>query len=129
MRKRDIIKKKLKSITEKDILVAMRDTLDSAYVLFKKKLGDYGVETYKAAGGIGVITRINEKFYRMDNLLRTGGQPNCESIRDTIQDLSVYATTLTAMIDKGLVDLDELHEQYMMIYGEKDDSKDEKTDA
>ena len=120
-RKRDIIKRKLKALTERDILCAMKETLDSAYVLFRKKLGDYGVEVYKAAGGIGILTRLNEKHSRLDNLLRKAEDPNCEPIRDTIQDISVYATTLLAMVDKGLVDLEELREQYRAIYGEIDE--------
>jgi len=122
-RKRDIIRRKLKALTEKDILTAMKETLDSAYVLFRKKLGDYGVDVYKAAGGIGILTRLNEKFARLDNLLKKSGDPNCESIRDTIQDVSVYATTLLAMVDKGVVDLEELREQYRAIYGEIDENK------
>jgi hypothetical protein len=122
-RKRDRIKRKLKQLTEKDILVAMRDTLDNAYSLFRNKLGDYGVEVYKAAGGIGILTRLNEKFARLTNLLQKAEDPNCESIRDTIQDISVYATTLLAMIDKELVDLEELREQYRAIYGEIDEEK------
>jgi len=118
VRKRDIIRDKLKRLTEKDILTAMRDTLDEAYTLFKGKLGDYGVDVYKTAGGIGIITRLKEKFARFDNLMRKVNDPNFESIRDTIQDISVYSTTLLAMIDKGLIDLEELQEQYVSVYGE-----------
>lgn len=120
MRRRDIIKHKLKALTESDILKAMKDTLDNAYIFFKSKLGDYGVDVYKAAGGIGIVTRLREKFARFDNLMKKTEEPNFESIRDTIQDLSVYATTLLAMVDKGLIDLEELQEQYRAIYGEKE---------
>ena len=115
-RKRDKIRQRLKQLTEKDILKAMRDTLDGAYALFKGKLGDYGVDVYKAAGGIGIITRLREKNARFDNLMRKSESPNNESIRDTIQDISVYSTTLLAMLDKGLIDLDELKEQYNLVF-------------
>ena len=90
-RKRDIIRRKLKRLSEKDILKAMRDTLDDAYDFFKGKLGDYGVDVYKVAGGIGIITRLREKNARFDNLMMKTEEPNFESIRDTVQDMSVYA--------------------------------------
>jgi hypothetical protein len=114
IRRRDKIRAKLRRLSEKDILKAMRDTLDEGYALFKRKLGDYGVDVYKDAGGIGIITRLKDKFGRFDNLMRKRTDPNFESIRDTVQDISVYATTLLAMIDKGLIDLEELQEQYIM---------------
>lgn len=122
-RRRDTIRRRLKALTESDILKAMKETLDNAYVLFRQKLGDYGVDVYKVAGGIGIMTRLNEKFARLDNLMKKAEDPSCETIRDTIQDISVYATTLLAMVDKNVVDLEELREQYRAIYGEINDEE------
>jgi len=124
-RKRDIIKQKLRKLTDKQILADIRDTLDKSFEVFKVKLGKYGLDGYKAAGGIGILTRITEKYYRMDNLLRTSEESDVPAIRDTIQDLSVYSTTLLAMIDKELVDVDEIRDQYKMIYGEIPHEEDE----
>ena len=119
MRKRDIIKEKLRQLSDRDILKAMKETFDNAYVIFRKKLGDYGSDAFKAAGGMGILYKINEKFNRMDNLLRTEGKPNYESIEDTISDLAIYSHLLKTLIEKGLVDMDEVKKDYMDTYGKK----------
>lgn len=120
MRKRDRIKNRLKRMTENDILSAMKETLDNAYVVFKGKLGDYGVDTYKTAGVIGILMRMNEKFNRMDTLLKKKGNPNFESIHDNLQDIFVLAAAASAMLKKELGDIEEIQEQYRSIYGEAD---------
>jgi hypothetical protein len=102
----------------------MRETLDAGYELFKKKLSDYGINVFKASGGIGIITKIREKYARFDNLMLKEGEPECEPIRDTIQDLAWYAATLLSMIDKEVVDLEELKEQYKIIFGDNADEED-----
>lgn len=118
-RKRDRIREKLKRLTESDILKAMKETLDSAYTTFKGKLGDYGVETYKAAGAIGIIGRMRDKFMRIDNLLKNTKEPNYESVLDNLEDIAILATTALALFKKELADMEELQEQYKMIYGEE----------
>lgn len=120
MRKRDLIRKKLRELSDKEILKAMRDTLDQAYSIFKKKLGDYGSDAFKMAGGMGILYKINEKFNRMDHLLRIEGTPNYESIEDTISDLAIYSHILKSLIEKGLVDMDEVKKDYMDTYGKKE---------
>jgi len=117
MRKRDLIRQKLKAMTDKDILKAMRDALDSSYDVFKKKLGDYGSDAFKMAGGMGLLYKVNEKFNRMDHLLRTDGEPNYESIEDTISDLAVYSHILKSLIEKDLVDMDHVKQEYRDTYG------------
>jgi len=125
MRKRDLIRQKLKAMTDKDILSAMRDTLDKSYEIFRKKLGDYGSDAFKMAGGMGILYKINEKFNRMDHLLRVEGPPNCESIEDTISDLGVYTHILKSLIEKELVDMDKVKKEYMETYGKKERLTDE----
>jgi hypothetical protein len=124
MRKRDRIRLKLKKLTEAQILQAMRETFDDAYNTFRRKLGDYGVDVYKASGAIGIIGRMREKFLRIDNLLKNKEAPNYESILDNLEDIAVLATTALALFRKELADMEELQEQYKMIYGEKLDEKD-----
>lgn len=118
MKKRDLIRQKLKSLSDKDILKAMRDTLDKSYEIFKKKLGDYGSDAFKMAGGMGLLYKVNEKFNRMDHLLRVEGAPNYESIEDSISDLAIYAHILKSLIEKDLVDMDEVKRDYIKTYGE-----------
>jgi hypothetical protein len=117
MRKRDKIKQKLQDMTDKDILRAMRDTLDNAYTIFRKKLGDYGSDAFKMAGGMGILWKINEKFKRMDHLLRIEGEPNYESIEDTISDLAIWSHILKSLMEKELVDINEVKGDYMDKYG------------
>ena len=125
IRKRDRIRQKLKKLTERDILTAMRETLDAGYELFKRKLGDYGIDVFKASGGIGIITKIREKYARFNNLMRKTDNPNFESIRDTVQDLAWYCATLLSMIDKGVVDIGELQEQYRLVFVEEEEDIDD----
>jgi hypothetical protein len=125
VRKRDIIKRKLKELTTRDILSAMKEALDNAYLTFKGKLGDYGLKAFEDTGGFGILFEVRKKFFRIDNLLRKEGDPNYESIRDSIQDLQVYTTALLAMIDKGLVDVEELQEKYQRDFGKIEDDEDE----
>ena len=115
-RKRDIIRRKLRSLTEKEILSGFRDSLDGGYFLFKKKLHDYGINIFKKSGGLGIIMKIREKYARFDNLMRITDDPECEPVRETIQDLAWYCVTLLSMIDKEVVDVDELKEQYIAIF-------------
>lgn len=125
IRKRDRIRQKLKKLTERDILTAMRETLDAGYELFKRKLGDYGIDVFKTSGGIGIITKIREKYARFNNLMRKTDNPNFESIRDTVQDLAWYCATLLSMIDKGVVDIGELQEQYRLVFVEEEEDIDD----
>lgn len=129
MKKRDMIKQKLKRMTESDILQAMKETFDAAYLTFKRKLGDYGVDVYKASGAIGIIGRMRDKFFRIDNLLRNKESPNYESILDNLEDIAVLATTALALFKKELADMSELQEQYKMIYGEKDNDEELNSDS
>jgi len=117
MRKRDRIRERLKLFSDKDILKAMKDSLDNSYEVFRKKLGDYGSDAFKQAGGMGILWKINEKFNRMDHLLRIDADPNYESIRDTISDLAIWSHILITLVDKELVDIDAIKKEYQEAYG------------
>lgn len=55
------------------------------------KQKDYGPANIAAFGEIGVLIRLNDKFERLKNLIKTGKSPKNESIEDTWIDLANYA--------------------------------------
>ena len=118
IRKRDRFKAKLKSLTELDMLRAMKETLQSGYILFKGKLKDYGLGAYKESGPIIIYFRLKEKFSRLENLMGNDEAPNFEGIKDTIQDVFVLAATLVAMLNEELADIEEMQKQYKVVVGE-----------
>lgn len=123
MRKRDKFKAKLKSLTELDMLKAMKKTLQAGYTLFKGKLKDYGLRGYKEAGPIVIYFRLKEKFGRLENLMGNDEIPNFEAIEDTIQDIFVLAATLVSMLNEKLADIGEMKRQYKSIMGDEDNDK------
>lgn len=120
-RKRDKFRKKLKALTEKDMLDAMKKTLKNGYDLFKGKLKDYGLGAYKEVGPALIYFRLKEKFSRLENLMGNDEEPNFESIEDTIQDIFVLAATLVAMLNEELADIGEMKKQYRTIIGEDEE--------
>jgi len=115
------VRKRLRSLTKSDMLSSIRDVLEKGYQLFKRKLEDYGVDTYKTVGAIGIYLRMREKFNRIENLLKSEGPPNYESIKDNINDIFVLGAVLMAMLEKELADIDELKRQYKVIMGEDEE--------
>lgn len=49
----------------------------------------------------GIWFRLSDKMARWQNLLRTGKEPNCESLYDTFQDIANYAI-FAKLISRGL---------------------------
>jgi hypothetical protein len=123
MRKRDKFKAKLKALTNLDMLKAMKKTLQAGYTLFKGKLADYGLHSYKESGPIIIYFRLKEKFSRLENLMGNDELPNFEAIEDTIQDIFVLAATLVSMLNEQLIDIGEMKKQYKAIIGEEDDAE------
>lgn len=123
MGKRDRFKAKLKSLTELDMLKAMKETLRSGYVVFKGKLKDYGLGAYQESGPIIIYFRLKEKFSRLENLMGNDEVPNFEAIEDSIQDIFVLAATLVAMLNEELADIGEMKKQYKVIMGEENDAE------
>lgn len=76
-------------------------TLDEGFELSKKKQADYGHKNISSCGIYGVIVRMNDKFERLQNLLKTGKLPNNESILDTMRDFQNYGT-IGVMILQGV---------------------------
>jgi len=113
------MKERLRNLTKKDILVAMKTTMKNGFILFKNKLNDYGLDTYKTVGAIGIYLRMKEKFNRVENLLQSKLEPNCESIEDNLQDIWVLGATLMAMMEYKVADPREMQKQYQAILGEE----------
>jgi len=114
-------REKLKALTEKDMLKAMKETLRAGYTLFKGKLADYGLAAYKEAGPIVIFFRLKEKFSRLENLMKNIEEPNFEGIKDTILDIFVLSATLVSMLNEDLANIPEMQKQYRSIMGENED--------
>ena len=65
--------------------------------IYEKKNNDYGdsfSKSYKGLGAISAVTRIGDKYYRLENLVLKGKDNNevkDESIVDTLMDMANYA--------------------------------------
>ena len=71
--------------------------------LFDKKQQDYGPGNIPGYGTFGVVVRMNDKFQRLKTLFGDGKKrrkPKNESIRDTLQDVSVYAI-IALLVEEG----------------------------
>jgi hypothetical protein len=53
---------------------------------------DNGLEPWQAA-----MTRLSEKYHRLTNLLKKGGEPNYESLDDTFMDLAAMALIVRSL--------------------------------
>jgi hypothetical protein len=53
---------------------------------------DAGIEPWR-----GALCRMNEKYHRITNLLNKGGDPNHESIEDTLMDLAAIALIVRSL--------------------------------
>jgi hypothetical protein len=71
----------------------LMDTTDLLVDVMLKKHMDYGpANIANAPGGAlnGVAVRLHDKIARLANLLKTGNEPNHESIYDTLLDIANY---------------------------------------
>jgi len=66
-----------------------------ALVTSKRK--DYG-SSMGFHGPKGIVPRIADKFFRLDNLVWSDGKPKFESAIDTCRDLAVYALSLAVAL-------------------------------
>ena len=76
--------------------------------LFIKKNLDYG-DSYKDYGVVGVLVRMTDKINRLKKVSRTTidlGVPS-ETLKDTLQDLSIYAILGLMEIQRFVDDMTE----------------------
>lgn len=62
--------------------------------LYRRKNNDYGDsfgKSYAAYGPISALTRISDKFHRLEHLILDGSPQVDESLEDTLRDLASYA--------------------------------------
>lgn len=83
----------------KDICTKLHDT-------YKKKNSDYGDSfgiSYRKYGIISAITRMSDKWNRLESLILSKDKPlvNDESISDTLLDLANYAIMTYMEIENG----------------------------
>lgn len=76
--------------------------LDEMFRLYQKKNHDYGSSfsrSFKKYGLISAITRMSDKWERIDNLMQNKAEVKDESIRDTLIDLANYAVMTIVELD------------------------------
>jgi len=56
-----------------------------------RKQRDYGHENIRRFGRQGLCIRVHDKVARLENLTKTGAEPNNESIEDTLLDIIGYS--------------------------------------
>lgn len=104
----NVKRENLRILTKEDLVDRFRQTTEFLTQFFKDKAKDYDIEYYKELGGFGLLVRIREKYYRLNNLLQQEGPPKFEPIEDNIKDLSTLFTALYSMIQFDLISLDKL---------------------
>ncbi len=72
---------------------------DSFVMVFIKKQQDYGPYNIAKFGEVGIIVRLSDKLERMKHLMKTGMQPNNESLVDTIIDIANYCVILQLVLN------------------------------
>lgn len=59
--------------------------------IFIKKHKDYGKDNILDNGELGIAFRVNDKIRRLQHLLQKSDDPENEGLRDSWQDIAVYA--------------------------------------
>jgi nucleoside 2-deoxyribosyltransferase len=68
----------------------LRDIAMSNLALLERKSADYSRDNIEATGIGGIAARMADKVFRLVNLTNKDGEPNFESIADTLQDIANY---------------------------------------
>lgn len=80
-----------------------RDIVDEMAKTYEKKNTDYGDSfgiSVRKYGNIAALTRISDKFNRIENLILNGNaQVKDESLKDTLLDLANYAIMTVMAIE------------------------------
>lgn len=97
-------------MTQEDFLINFKKTLDDNFVIVRKKNADYATNedaflNFKACEAFGIsietalIVRMCDKMSRISNLVNKEAEVKDESVLDTLQDLSNYATILKIYLE------------------------------
>ena len=86
-----------------DNLVRFGNILDSMYRIYEAKNHDYGdsfSQSIQSYGPIAGLTRISDKFHRLESLILKGEQKvQDESLKDTLVDMANYCVMLRMALD------------------------------
>jgi hypothetical protein len=88
-------------------LTRFEEILKEMAALHRKKNEAYGnsfsisVEKY---GMIAALTRMSDKFNRIENLILNGAEENDESLRDSLLDMASYAVMSIVELERKEVD-------------------------
>lgn len=86
-------------------LVKFGNILDSMFRIYEAKNHDYGDsfgQSIKSYGPIAGLTRISDKFHRLESLILKGEQKvQDESLKDTLIDMANYCVMLRMALDKN----------------------------
>lgn len=78
------------------------DASAEAFNLLVKKQGDYGPKNIMNAPGgpmMGLAVRLHDKVARLAHILSSDSEPNFESLRDTMLDISNYGLIGVMVLD------------------------------
>ena len=78
---------------------AFDQVLKELLAIFIRKLKDYGKDNILDNGELGIIFRINDKLRRLQNLASKDGATSNESVKDSWQDIAVYAVIALLLKD------------------------------
>lgn len=85
-------------------LVKFGNILDSMFRIYEAKNHDYGdsfSQSIQSYGPIAGLTRISDKFHRLESLILKGEQKvQDESLKDTLVDMANYCVMLRMEIEK-----------------------------
>lgn len=86
-----------------DNLVKFENILDSMFRIYEAKNHDYGdsfSQSIQSYGPIAGLTRISDKFHRLESLILKGEQKvQDESLKDTLVDMANYCVMLRMALD------------------------------
>jgi hypothetical protein len=77
----------------------MSDNLYKTYLQKNKAYGDSFSISLNAYGKIAALTRISDKFRRMENLILLNTNHEDESLQDTVEDMANYCIVFASWLD------------------------------
>lgn len=78
----------------------MSDKLYKTYLQKNKAYGDSFLISLNDYGKIAALTRISDKFRRLENLILVNSPTNDESMQDTVEDMANYCLMFASWLDE-----------------------------
>lgn len=83
---------------------ALAHTLSALYARKNTAYGDSFAKSIERYGKISALTRMSDKWNRLENLMLNGGDENDESLTDTLLDLASYCIMTIGALHNHEVD-------------------------